>query len=139
MTAPRRCEIARDEPPDVITLDVMMPKVDGWSVLGKLKSDPALAHIPVIMLTIVDERTIGYSLGASEFMTKPIDRARLVELLRRFAAQDARSRRAGRRRRRRRARASCSSTVEKAGLKTAEAEQRPGRARLARRPIRRPR
>ena len=82
-------EIARDEPPDVITLDVMMPKLDGWSVLGKLKSDPALAPIPVIMLTIVDERTMGYSLGAAEYMTKPVDRDRLLELLRRFAATDA--------------------------------------------------
>ena len=80
-------KIAHDDPPDVITLDVMMPQLDGWTVLGKLKSDPALSHIPVIMLTIVDERTMGYSLGAAEYMTKPVDRARLLELLRRFAAK----------------------------------------------------
>ena len=86
-------KIAHDDPPDVITLDVMMPQLDGWTVLGKLKSDPELAHIPVIMLTIVDERTMGYSLGAAEYMTKPVDRARLIELLRRFAAQDAAKRR----------------------------------------------
>jgi len=114
-------EIARRERPDVITLDVMMPKLDGWTVLGKLKSDPALAPIPVIMLTIVDERTTGYSLGASEYMTKPVDRNRLLELLRRFAATsreavvlvvddsaDVRS--------------VVRTTVEKAGLKTVEAE-----------------
>ena len=74
--------IARETPPDVITLDVLMPRVDGWSVLGMLKSDPLLAPIPVIMLTIVDDRALGFSLGASEFMTKPVDRQRLLSVLR---------------------------------------------------------
>ena len=63
----------------------MMPKIDGWSVLGIMKSEPALEHIPVIMLTIVDDRNLGFSLGASEFMTKPIDRNKLIGLLRKFA------------------------------------------------------
>ena len=80
-------ELARSAAPDVITLDVMMPHVDGWSVLGQLKSEPETARIPVIMLTIVDERTLGYSLGASEFMTKPVDRARLVALVQQFAGR----------------------------------------------------
>jgi len=128
-------EIARREKPDVITLDVMMPKLDGWTVLGKLKSDPALAAIPVIMLTIVDERTLGYSLGAAEYMTKPIDRNRLLELLRRFAAKageavvlvvdDSED-----------VRAVVRQTVEKSGLKTVEAEN--GQAALdwlARNPV----
>jgi signal transduction histidine kinase/DNA-binding response OmpR family regulator len=78
-------EIMRKTPPDIVTLDVMMPKVDGWSVLGIMKSEPALEHIPVIMLTIVDDRNLGFSLGASEFMTKPIDRNKLIGLLRKFA------------------------------------------------------
>jgi signal transduction histidine kinase/CheY-like chemotaxis protein len=78
-------EIMRKTPPDVVTLDVMMPKVDGWSVLGIMKSEPELEHIPVIMLTIVDDRNLGYSLGASEFMTKPIDRNKLIALLRKLA------------------------------------------------------
>jgi signal transduction histidine kinase/DNA-binding response OmpR family regulator len=115
-------ELASAERPDVITLDVMMPKLDGWSVLGKLKSDPALASIPVIMLTIVDERTMGYSLGASEYMTKPVDRNRLIELLRRFASTTSREGvvlvvddSAD-------VRAVVRTTVEKAGLKTVEAE-----------------
>jgi signal transduction histidine kinase/CheY-like chemotaxis protein len=85
-------EILRKTPPDVVTLDVMMPKVDGWSVLGMMKSDPALDHIPVIMVTIVDDRNLGYSLGASEFMTKPIDRARLLALVRRFAGHEPQAR-----------------------------------------------
>ncbi len=75
----------RKEPPDIVTLDVMMPKIDGWSVLGIMKSEPELEHIPVIMLTIVDDRTLGYSLGASEYMTKPIDRQRLIALIHKFA------------------------------------------------------
>jgi CheY-like chemotaxis protein/two-component sensor histidine kinase len=84
--------ILRKTPPDIVTLDVMMPKVDGWSVLGLMKSDPALDHIPVIMITIVDDRNLGYSLGASEFMTKPIDRARLLSLVRRFAGHEPQAR-----------------------------------------------
>ncbi|HEY5963425.1 MAG TPA: response regulator [Xanthobacteraceae bacterium] len=79
----------RKSPPDVMTLDVMMPNVDGWSVLAEMKSDPALAHIPVIMLTIVDDRNLGWSLGASEYMTKPIDRERLVALVHRFTNRSA--------------------------------------------------
>ena len=78
--------IMRKDPPDIVTLDVMMPKLDGWSVLGVMKSDPELAHIPVIMLTIVDHRNLGFSLGASEYMTKPIDRNRLIALIQKFAA-----------------------------------------------------
>ena len=78
--------IMRTHPPDVVTLDVMMPRMDGWSVLGIMKSEPQLAHIPVIMLTIVDHRNLGFSLGASEYMTKPIDRNRLIALIEKFAA-----------------------------------------------------
>jgi CheY-like chemotaxis protein len=80
-------EILRKTPPDIVTLDVMMPKIDGWSVLGIMKSDPELDHIPVIMITIVDDRNLGYTLGAAEFMTKPIDRSRLLTLVRSFTAK----------------------------------------------------
>ncbi|HEY9211661.1 MAG TPA: response regulator [Ancylobacter sp.] len=78
-------EMMRKDPPDIVTLDVMMPKIDGWSVLGIMKSEAQLEHIPVIMLTIVDDRNLGFSLGASEYMTKPIDRQRLIALLHKFA------------------------------------------------------
>ncbi len=67
--------------PDAITLDVMMPGMDGWSVLGALKSDPGLAEIPVVMVTMIDEKRIGYSLGAADYLTKPIDRSRLLTTL----------------------------------------------------------
>jgi CheY-like chemotaxis protein len=82
-------DILRKTPPDIVTLDVMMPKIDGWSVLGLMKSDPDLEHIPVIMITIVDDRNLGYSMGAAEYMTKPIDRARLVALIRRFTGHES--------------------------------------------------
>jgi len=72
---------ARELRPDAITLDVMMPGMDGWAVLSALKADPDIAEIPVIMLTIVDDRNLGYALGASDYLTKPIDRERLVTVL----------------------------------------------------------
>ena len=73
---------ARELRPDAITLDVMMPGMDGWAVLSALKADPDVTDIPVIMLTIVDDRNLGYALGASDYLTKPIDRERLVTVLR---------------------------------------------------------
>jgi len=72
---------ARELRPSAITLDVMMPGMDGWAVLSSLKADPQVADIPVIMLTIVDDRNLGYALGAAEYLTKPIDRERLVAVL----------------------------------------------------------
>lgn len=72
---------ARERRPGAITLDVIMPDLDGWDVLAALKGDPALADIPVILVTIVDERQRGYALGAAEYLVKPIDRERLASLL----------------------------------------------------------
>jgi len=76
--------LARDLKPAVITLDVMMPGLDGWAVLSSLKADPELAAIPVIMLTIVDNKNLGYALGAADYLTKPIDRERLAAVLNRY-------------------------------------------------------
>jgi CheY-like chemotaxis protein len=59
----------------------MMPGMDGWAVLSALKADPNVADIPVVMLTIVDDKNLGYALGASDYLTKPIDRDRLVTVL----------------------------------------------------------
>ena len=67
--------------PTVITLDVMMPGMDGWSVLTKLKENPATADIPVVMLTIVDDKHFGHALGATEYLTKPVDRERLTAII----------------------------------------------------------
>ena len=76
--------MARQLRPAVITLDVMMPGMDGWAVLSALKNDPEVAEIPVVMVTIVDDKNLGYALGASDYLTKPIDRKRLSSVLRKF-------------------------------------------------------
>lgn len=72
---------ARELQPDMIMLDVLMPHMDGWNVLAALKADSELAHVPVFMLSIVDDKQTGFLLGAAEYFTKPIDSARLAELL----------------------------------------------------------
>jgi adenylate cyclase len=77
-------EFARELHPSVITLDVFMPDMDGWSVLQAIKQDPELNRIPVIMMTISDEKQKGFTLGASGYLTKPVDRAQLAQLLDRF-------------------------------------------------------
>ena len=82
---------ARAQRPDAITLDVMMPGMDGWEVLAALKGDPALADVPVIMLTVVDDKQLGFALGAAEYVTKPIDREQLRRVLARYRT-DERSR-----------------------------------------------
>jgi signal transduction histidine kinase/CheY-like chemotaxis protein len=74
--------LAREWHPDVITLDVLMPRMDGWAVLMAIKSDPDLAEIPVVIVTVLADRGIAVSLGAAEFLTKPVDRARLAATIR---------------------------------------------------------
>ena len=81
-------ELARRLRPDAITLDVLMPKKDGWTVLGALKADPVLRDIPVVMVTVAPDRGIGLSLGAAEVMTKPVDRGQLTALLRQLLSRD---------------------------------------------------
>ena len=81
---PTGLERARRLRPNVITLDVMMPGMDGWAVLNELKADSELAAIPVFMVTIVDEQHLGFALGAVEYVTKPIDWQHLDKLLRRY-------------------------------------------------------
>ena len=70
--------------PIAITLDVMMAGMDGWSVLSALKADTLLRDIPVIMLTMVDDKNRGYALGAADYATKPVDRARLSQILNKY-------------------------------------------------------
>jgi ammonium transporter len=79
-------EIARSLKPDTITLDVMMGGMDGWTVLSELKADSELATIPVVMLTMVDDKKRGFALGAADYMTKPIDRKHLINLLMKYRA-----------------------------------------------------
>jgi signal transduction histidine kinase/CheY-like chemotaxis protein/ligand-binding sensor domain-containing protein len=84
----RGLAFARELKPAVITLDVMMPGMDGWAVLTALKADPATAEIPVVMLTIVDDKHMGFALGAADYFTKPIDWPRLSALLQKHRRTD---------------------------------------------------
>ncbi len=77
-------QLARERKPDVISLDVLMPGMDGWMVLRALKADPLTAPIPVVMVSMLDDRDIGHALGASDYLTKPFDRQKLVAALRRY-------------------------------------------------------
>jgi signal transduction histidine kinase/DNA-binding NarL/FixJ family response regulator len=77
-------KLAKKTRPAIITLDVMMPEMDGWGVLSRLKSDPELASIPVIMVTIVDNEVAAIKLGASSYMVKPVDRDRLAGLVEQY-------------------------------------------------------
>lgn len=75
-------ELVAKDPPDLVVLDVMMPEVDGFTVLTALKESPATAHIPVIMLTAKgqDQDVLrGYKLGAHAYMTKPVNYSELVD------------------------------------------------------------
>jgi signal transduction histidine kinase/DNA-binding response OmpR family regulator/flagellar biosynthesis chaperone FliJ len=77
---------AKEYHPIAITLDVIMPDIDGWTVLAALRGDPELADIPTIMATIVDEQRHGMTLGAVGYLTKPIDRDKLVDLVAKYRA-----------------------------------------------------
>jgi signal transduction histidine kinase/CheY-like chemotaxis protein len=80
--------LAREVHPAVITLDVLMPGMDGWSVLSALKADPKLHDIPVIIVSMIDDRNLGFALGATDYITKPIDRDRLASILGRYRCAD---------------------------------------------------
>ncbi|MBT3921832.1 MAG: response regulator [Nitrospina sp.] len=77
-------ELARKLHPTLITLDILMPGMDGWTVLTELKADPEMANIPVFVISMVDNENKGYSLGASEYLTKPIDRTRIHILMKKY-------------------------------------------------------
>ena len=77
-------ELAVQLKPDAILLDVTMPRLDGWSVLSRLKADPTLSDIPVVMLTNLNEQGLGYALGASDYLVKPVEWNRLKKALDRY-------------------------------------------------------
>jgi PAS domain S-box-containing protein len=80
--------LAKEIHPTVITLDVLMPGMDGWATLKALKSDPDTIDIPVIMLTIMDDQNMGFTLGASDYLVKPVNRDRLVSVLDKYKTAD---------------------------------------------------
>jgi signal transduction histidine kinase/CheY-like chemotaxis protein len=73
--------LVRDLRPAAVTLDIMMPDLDGWTVLAAIKGDPELAGIPVVLMSIVEQKNRGYALGAADYLVKPVDRTKLVETL----------------------------------------------------------
>src|SRR6266403_2895143 len=77
---------AREHRPQAITLDVLMPQMDGWAALKELKADAQLRDIPVIMVTVLNERGMAIPLGAADFLAKPVDRQRLTSILREHCA-----------------------------------------------------
>jgi CheY-like chemotaxis protein len=77
-------QLARRLRPLVITLDVVMPRTNGWAVLSALKADPELSDIPVVMVTVVDEQNVGFTLGASDYLTKPINWNRFGSILKKY-------------------------------------------------------
>jgi len=79
--------LARKLRPSAICLDILMPSMDGWAVLTELKNDPELAAIPVIILSLTNDKQLGYALGASEFLTKPIHREQLIAVLDKYIAK----------------------------------------------------
>jgi signal transduction histidine kinase/DNA-binding response OmpR family regulator len=82
--------LAREVRPDAITLDLVMPELDGWAVLRALKADPELHDIPVVLLSVLGDREMGYALGAADYLTKPIDVGLLLRVLNRHQGGDDR-------------------------------------------------
>ena len=76
--------LVRQYKPMAVTSDIMMPGMDGWSVLSAIKSDPEISDIPVIMLTMGDTQELGFALGAFDFLSKPLDRNQLLKALERI-------------------------------------------------------
>jgi CheY-like chemotaxis protein len=79
--------LARELLPAAITLDIMMPSVDGWRVLQSLKSEPRTASIPIVVCSIVDNRPLGYRLGASDYLIKPVEPNALLQSLQLVGAE----------------------------------------------------
>ena len=76
--------LAKEVRPTAITLDIIMPGMDGWAVLGALKADPQTASIPVVVITIDENRNLGFTLGASDYLVKPVSRVQLFDTLRKY-------------------------------------------------------
>lgn len=74
-------DLAMEWKPDIITLDVLMANVDGWTVLSQIKNDETVSHIPVIMVSIVDEKKMGYTLGAADYISKPVQQSTLRDVV----------------------------------------------------------
>ncbi len=88
-SGPEGLKLARELRPIAITLDIFMPSMDGWEVLGQLKADANLREIPVIVVSIASDRELGFSLGAAEYLTKPVQKDQLLDAMRRHCPHEA--------------------------------------------------
>ena len=79
-------ELARRLDPAAVILDILLPRRNGWELLAELKSDPVTSDIPVLIVSMVDDQGAGFALGAAEYLVKPVDRARLLDVLARCLA-----------------------------------------------------
>ena len=86
-TASRGSSCARRLRPRAVVLDILLPRVDGWDLLARLKADPATADSPVVVVSMLDERSKGLALGAVEYLVKPVGREELLEALERCAEE----------------------------------------------------
>lgn len=80
-TGEQALQMARELSLHAIVLDILLPKKDGWDVLTELKSRPTTRDIPVVIVSITENRELGFSLGAIEYFVKPVDRERLIEVI----------------------------------------------------------
>jgi CheY-like chemotaxis protein len=81
-------EAARECHPMAITLDILLPDQDGWQVLAELKGSPRTRDIPVVIVSVLDRQALGFRLGASEYLVKPVERAELLQALRRCVPRE---------------------------------------------------
>lgn len=84
---PDGLRLAKKLRPKVICLDILMPSMDGWSVLAALKNDPELADIPVVIWSMTSDRQLGYTLGVSEYLMKPVERDQLIKVMEKYISQ----------------------------------------------------
>ena len=82
--------LAREYQPDIVILDILMPGMDGWTVLSQLKATPECANIPIILLTMLENKDMGFALGAADYLTKPIEAEKLLPVLERHVASHQR-------------------------------------------------
>lgn len=74
-------KLAQDARPDVIVMDIMMPEMDGWELLQRLRTIPVTAHIPIVVCSVINDPQLAFTLGASKFVTKPVDKEKLYQAL----------------------------------------------------------
>jgi signal transduction histidine kinase/DNA-binding response OmpR family regulator len=84
-------KLARQHHPSLMTLDVLLPEIDGWQVLSQFKADPLLAMIPIVILSMGQDKSLGIALGAADYLTKPIDRHVLLSVVKRHLPQNSSS------------------------------------------------